>query len=190
MRNIRRRGQTWVFRVSGPDDGRGLRANLPVVVAALLGLAALIFAFGPLSQAMGSRLGAGVILFGLAVALLWAGYTVRAGWLESGRFAPYLVSIDRSTSRIHAVERAGGKLLWAEAFRVSKLHIVPIPPGSLPGSRLGGTTAALVYADTVPERPAAAQPHRDMTLLTTASEAELRALISALSGEQRFPTRR
>jgi hypothetical protein len=190
MRNIRRQGQLWVFRVSGPDDGRRLEANLPVIVAALAAAAAFAFGWRPLAEAMGSPIGAGLALVALAAALLWAGYTVRNNWLESGRFAPYLVSIDRGMGRIAASERDGGRLLWGEPFGAAKLHIVKVARGSLPGSLVGGTTSALVYGDAPSTAPQPDVPRRDRTLLTTASEAELVALVSALSGEARFPTPR
>lgn len=187
MRNIQRNGQTWQFRVGGPGENRRLEYNLPLVAGVLLASAAFVFGFAPLRDLVdGSAVVAGVVLALLAAALIWAGLNIRNLWLEKGRFAPYVVQIDRGRMTIVAGQRGGKKNLWSERFDPTKLHIAPAAAG-MPGVKLGGTTSALVYAAAAPEAAEFAVPRRDFTLLTLASEPELVALASALSGERRFP---
>lgn len=180
MRNIQRRGQTWQFRVGGPGEGKRLVYQLPVIVGALAAATALGFGFLPLRDLTGSAIVAGASLAVLAAGLVWAGLSVRNHWLEAGRFAPFIVQIDRQRRTIAAAARDGGGALWRAPFDASRLRIVPAAAG-MPGVRLGGTTSALLYGTRIPDAAAFRQPHPDQTLLALASEQELRALVAALT---------
>jgi hypothetical protein len=177
-----------VFRIHGRDalsvltQGVILLSPVAIVVATAWALGS-----GALSTPWAddaAEVTAIVVLCVLASGAMLAAILVMTQLLSSGRWARYLVRIDREVRKVTAYDRRRGRVLWESAYEPSHLHLAQTRIHKRYRSVL---RPALVYGDSCADLVDYDVPTPYQTMLTVGTREELEGLMLGLGRAEPEP---